>query len=190
MIERFMYRGYSTDKNLCVNDDVRAENISAARFGDMVFLYYESQCNESPENILKCKMKKFPDGRSWERMNDIFHYSKPLSVSHWQRKVKKTPVFTINFLKNERVSEYIFYHFQYQEEYPGDCDKYGMIFNIENLIIMYTEEPEEAETENIHGMLSTKNTPYEYEKWKPLTDGMFKTWEDGFVGWKRIERIL
>ena len=55
---------------------------------------------------------------------------------------------------------------------------------------MYMEEPEEAETEKIPGMLCTKNTPHGYEKWKPLTDGMFKAWDDGFIGWRRIDRVL
>lgn len=189
MIYRKMYRGYWETKNITIKEADGVENVSAAFFGDMIFMYFETEREDiSPEAVLSDGLKSFPDGRKWENMSEIFHYSKPLSREHWERKEKKTPLWRFNALKPEGISKYIYYHFQYQEEYPGDGDKYGIIFNIENIIVMYLEAPEAAETEKIPGMLNTKNSP-RHEAWQQIMGGLFKPDENGTVGWKVMENV-
>lgn len=187
MIHRYMFRGFYKNKNQKINN----ENLlysSISYYKDMVFLYIETEIeNIDPDTLVNDGMKAYPNGKYWENMNEIFHYSKPLSKEHWERKQPKTSVWRVNYLKREEIAKYIFYHFQYQEEYPADkgCDKYGIIFNIDNMIIMYLETPCEYEEEKIEGMLATKNTPK--NEWQKVMDTLFKPWEDGALCWKPMD---
>lgn len=182
-----MYRGYWKNKNITINDVNGVDYASAAYYGDMVFLYFESESDTiSPNDIVNSGLKSFPDGRIWENMSEIFHYSTPLSKEHWKRKGNKTPYWSFNLIKPECVSKYIYFHFQYQEEYPGDGDRYGIIFNIENIIIMYTELPSTPETEKLTGMLTSKNSPLD-DDWGALMNTLFKPHENGKTNWIRME---
>lgn len=174
MIGRNMYLAYADDSFKC-------EYKNIARYKSYVFYYLEN--DEKPEKYINEGLLSFPDGRLWIPMIDIFHYSKPLSAEHWNRKINnKVPEFRIAFLKPECVSAYIFYHYQLQEEKPGLCDKYGMIFQYGNMLVMYLENPREIETEVYSGALSTNNTP---ENMSRIVDEYFIRWENG-EGWKNI----
>ena len=189
MIYRKMYRGYWETKDISPKKVDGVDFLTTAFYGDMIFMYFETENNSiTPESILTDGLKSFPDGRKWETMSEIFHYSKPLSREHWERKGEKTHNWRFNVLKQEEISKYIYYHFQYQEEFPGDGDRYGIIFNIENIIIMYTESPTTVETEKIPGMLNTKNSP-RHNAWGNLMNSLFKPYDDGTLGWKEMEEL-
>ena len=76
----------------------------------------------------------------------------------------------VNRLKAEMVSSYIFYHYQYQEEKPGDWAKYASIYLHENLMFFYLEDPDSPETPPYTGRLDTSNTP---GKWTELMNQHF-----------------
>jgi len=151
-------------------------------------MYFESEnSNINPDDIVSENMIPHPSGKIWNMMLDVFHYSKPLSKEHWKRKIEnKKPIFQVIYLKPEMVSSYIFYHYQYQEERPGEYDKYGVIFIHGNLLVMYLETPEEKETEHYDGKLSTNNTP---TNWAELMTEHFASWEDFEGEWREIKMI-
>lgn len=188
MIYRFMYQGYA-DGPVKPKGDGEAEQVALAENGGAVFLYYESVIPDlPPEAAASGKMKLFPDGSCWRRMPEIFHYSKPLSREHWRRKLAgKTPEFRMNYISPDKVASYIYYHYQYQEEIPGDGDKYGAIFISGNMLMMYLEYPSEPETEKYAGGLNTHNTPY--AQWGEIMDAHFLPWENGKKEWRRIQLI-
>ena len=102
-----------------------------------------------------------------------------MNRTQWERKIPKEPFFQINQLKPEKISSYIYYHFQYQEEYPGDWDKYGSIYLFGDLLVFYLENPTEVETVKTAGLLTSKNTPIDSwdnlmeqhfaDHWRPIT---------------------
>jgi hypothetical protein len=75
----------------------------------------------------------------------------------------------------EMVASYIFYHFQYQEEKPGDGDKYGIIGIHEDLLFFYCEMPTYMEEPSYQGLLNTNNTP---AQWVQLMQKHFNMWPD------------
>ena len=161
-----------------------------------IFLHYETTdtpCEETePDRLvpgLETYLESFPGGvapRYYVPMYDIFHYSHPLSLAHWQRKTAFQPLGQIVRLKPEMLSSYIFYHYQLQEEKPGCGDKYGMISIHENLLFFYLEMPGVTETAAIPGKLATQNTP---ENWQELMHRHFIKWEDGDY-WKKIHTLF
>jgi len=83
----------------------------------------------------------------------------------------------VNQLKSQMVSRYIFYHYQYQEEMPGDGDRYGIIFLHGQDLIFYLEEPTEEETESLIGELNTTHTPI--SQWQEIMREHFADrWRD------------
>lgn len=188
MIYRFMYQGYP-DGPLRLLGNSPAEHASMAEYGGAVFLYYESaQADLPPEAVVDGSLKPYPDGSLWRRLTEIFHYSKPLSAEHWRRKIPdKTPEFRVNYVRQDQIASYIYYHYQYQEEIPGDGNKYCMIFISGNLLVMYSESPEELETERYSGSLQTHITPY--DQWGEIMDAHFKPWENGKREWRPIQLV-
>ena len=124
-------------------------------------------------------------GRYWVPMMDIFHYSAPQRVDHWRRKspVEK-PYGRVIRLRPEKVSSYIFYHYQLQEEHPGRGDKYGLIAIHEDLLFFYQEQPRVAEESPAQPTLNTSNTP---PNWGELMSQHFAPWSDpGEPEWRPI----
>ena len=93
----------------------------------------------------------------------------------------------MNYVLPDKVASYIYYHYQYQEEIPGDGDKYGAIFISGNMLMMYLEYPSEPETEKYAGGLNTHNTPY--EQWGEIMNAHFQPWENGKKEWREIKLI-
>ena len=167
MIYRFMFVAYSKDVHrvkLVPNDKVYA---ALSCNHDELYLYVES--NEEtvdPNQLVEGELIIYPDGKKWERAIEIFHYSWPVSEAQWCRKGKKTPYVRRNLVKPEKTASYIFYHYQYQEEVPGDGDRYGSIYLFGQELIFYAEKPTEKETQVLEGALNTKKSPL--DRWGTL----------------------
>lgn len=176
MIYRFMFAAYAPEQAaLSLRPDPSCYT-ALSRSGSRVFLYIESTVPEvEPETLVCGDLPRRPDGVIWERAAEIFHYSVPVSADQWNRTAPKTPVFRVNYLKPEKIASYIFYHYQYQEEYPGDGDRYGVIYLLGNQMVFYMEDPTEKETQPVKGLLDTKHSPL--EQWHPIMEQHFAdTW--------------
>lgn len=191
MIYRFMFCAYGKTETLKPIPNRSVSCLSVCRFNNMIFIYYESCCpTTKPEEVMVGDFVPFPDGQLFFRMAEVFHYSKPLSDEHWQRRLEnKHGRMDVVFLDPEKIQSYFFYHYQYQEEKPGDGDKYGIIFIYKNLLVFYLEDPCEPETEKYCGSLNTNNSPDEQE-WKRLMSQHFLKWQDFNGEWRTIEKIL
>ncbi|RIX59499.1 hypothetical protein D3P08_04975 [Paenibacillus nanensis] len=150
--------------------ECEASNLSLFRSGAGLFLYYESTAGHVDPHALfrHCEeaLEAWPGEdvpRRWVPMMDIFHYQTPVSEEHWLRKnASALPYARIARLKPEQVSSYVYYHYQYQEEKPGDGDKYGIIALHENLMFFYSEAPATLEQPPYQGKLSTAGTPNDW----------------------------
>lgn len=158
-----------------------SSNLSLFHYGTQLFLYYEStaQSVDPHELFAHCEnaLQTWPgtdQPRRWVPMMDIFHYQQPISEKHWLRSnASSRPYARIAHLKPDKVARYVFYHYQYQEEKPGDGDKYGMIALHENLMFFYSEDPATVETPPYSGSLSTSNTPHD---WAAVMEPHFIPW--------------
>lgn len=211
MLKRLCYRAQSQKGKIDILKDVinkskeslKQKNIltlSLLNSEDTLFLYYECVEDEIvPDRVLGLisqYLKPWPhtkDESLWVPMYDIFHYNKPLGVEQWKRKtegVNVRPIGKVARLRPEMISSYIFYHYQYQEEKPGDGDKYGIINLHENLMFFYLEEPCYKEEADYKGVLNTCNTP---GNWAEVMEPHFIYWEDTEEKeriWKDTELIV
>ena len=184
MINRYMYMGYGLPGDVLDVDSSGIDALSFSFFDGMVFMYFEADTEVNPHDIAGAKLASFPTGERWRRMFDIFHSSVPRDGEHWRRKLDgKKPWIRVNRLKPEMIASYIFYHFQYQEERPGEGDKYEVIFLCGNLMVMYQERPIEHEENPAPPGLDTKNTP---SGWGELMNEHFIPWENGGDCWQEI----
>lgn len=179
MIYRFMFVGYTDDPSrIKIREGLDCYVALSVNTGK-VFMYVETrQETVDPELLADGEMIPYPNGKKWDMANEIFHYSRPVSDEQWHRKIEyKKPHVMVNYLKPDKVSSYIYYHYQYQEEYPGDGDRYGIIYLHGQQIIFYLEDPVEVETEEISGSLTTMNTPK--TQWSELMNMHFvDRWRD------------
>ena len=135
----------------------------------MVFVYFETYGNETPEDVLFTKvsisLNAFPTGEKWVQMTDIFHYSYPISEEYWERKEKnKQPIYKIAFLKHEDIAKYIYYHYKGQQTFAYRHEKYGAIYMYTNILIIYDELPiEEANDELVGGQWIDEDVLAEYD---------------------------
>ena len=106
----------------------------------------------------------------------IFVTTQPRDVEHWRRKtVVEMPFGNVVRLRPEKVSSYIFYHYQLQEERPGSGNKYGLIGLHEDLLFFYQERPSVEEKTPAPPSLNTSNTP---PNWPELMNQHFAPWPD------------
>ena len=190
MIYRYMFAAYADDGVVYADAyDARVTTVTLSRYRDILFLYYEATEREvSPTDVVMGATRPFPDGRQWYPMPDIFHYSRPLSHEHWRRNKKKTPFVRLNRLRRDKIGSYIFYHQQYQEEYPSHGDKYGIIGFFDNYVYFYMEKPEEKDAENTVGTLATRNTPL--DTWQSLMCEHFDPLPDTRKRWCRLDTVF
>jgi hypothetical protein len=178
-------------------EEYGARNLSLFRSGNQLFLYYEGLTKQvDPHTLFICEaaLEAWPGGdtpRRWVPMMDIFHYQKPVSEVQWLRmNAAAKPYARIARLEPEQVSSYIFYHYQYQEERPGDGDKYGLIALHENLMFFYSEAPATVEPPPYKGKLSTSNTPPD---WMAAMKPHFIMWDaetDNSLIWLEIPLVI
>ncbi|MCA0753546.1 hypothetical protein KP806_00665 [Paenibacillus sp. N4] len=164
-------------------EEYGVRQLSLFRSGVRLFLYYESLTKQADPHVLfshcEAALEAWPGEdmpRSWVPMTDIFHYQQPVSEEHWRRRDPETkPYARIAKLKPEQAASYIFYHYQYQEEKPGDGDKYGIIALHENLMFFYSEAPASVEPPPYKGKLSTSSTPPD---WMSVMEPHFIKWDE------------
>lgn len=175
-----------------------ARELSLFQWGNQLFLYYESiQKQVNPHDLFAHAgeaLEAWPGEdapRQWVPMMDIFHYQQPAGPEHWQRRSPPgTPYARLARLRPGEVSSYIFYHYQYQEEKPGDGDKYGIIILHENLMFFYSERPATMEPAPYSGKLATAHTPAD---WAGVMKPHFIMWDEdagNTLIWLEIPRIL
>ncbi len=185
-------------RTLIENEQLTA--VSAHCLDDFIFIYYECTGVEiEPERMFEGVIPQLlpwpgmPEERFFILMPDIFHYNQPVSREHWERSrfdPETVPWVRISYIKPEKLSSYIFYHYQFQEEKPGEGDKYGMIGLHENMLCFYLEKPFTIEKAPFSGLLTTNNTP---GKWKETMVPHFIPWPDPLPGqelWKETELIF
>ena len=184
-MKRFMYCGYPQG-TLELKSDAPVVTSSLVYHKDMAILYFESAQELCPEEVVAGSMAAFPDGSRWWKMAEIFHYFPCDDDELWQRKVEnKTPVLRVNYLNEDKIASYIYYHYDHQEGHQVGVDRYGSIFIYQNMIIMYTENPtEKVEWADIYRQPYTPGR----KDWVALMDQHFKAWEDGVKGWRPCDQ--
>ncbi len=123
-------------------------------------------------------------------MADIFHYRRPADGEPWRQGGLREGYGRLARLRPERIAGYVFYHYQYQEEKPGDGNKYGIIGLHENLLFFYAERPVLVEPAPYAGTLDTSRTP---EDWEAVMRPHFIEWEDAPENetiWHGLDRVL
>lgn len=181
-----------------VMERLRVDHLSLFVCSSQLFLYYECLGTPvSPEVLLpeiSERLAVWPGGekgRRWVPMTDIFHYQKPISIQHWDRRsTEGKPYGRLALLKPEEAASYIYYHYQYQEERPGDGDKYGMIGLHENVLFFYAEQPATREPAPYEGKLKTRLRP---DNWAEVMEPHFIKWEEASKGqelWRELENVL
>jgi len=171
---------------------------SVFQWGRHSFLYYETSTATLTPDVLAGEvghlLEEWPGDsqpRRFVPMMDIFHCGEPRSTDNWQRTTAPETVRArLTRLQPEMVSSYIFYHYQLQEEKPGNFDKYCLISIHENLLFFYQEYPQVVESPPRVGKLATHNTP---DDWHGTMFPHFLLWDDAPAGeeiWRRIELVL
>lgn len=161
MIYRFMFTGFYGNKNITVPPCPEVFFSVVSYFRDRFFVYIESEQEEiDPETLIAGDRKPFPDGTHTMRMASIFHYATPTDAASWKRTTEKTPWVRVALLRYDKVDCYTFYHYKLQEEGECNCDVYGSIYLLGNLLISYNEFPMETGRLNNPCTLATKDIPY------------------------------
>lgn len=162
-------------------------NVNAFVFQNELYVYIESCYEEILPDALFSGMEVYlcpwPDGENkyFYPQTEIFHFNQPDSIEHWKRKQKPDCCAAlIAKIIPEHTASYIFYHYQLQEEQPGNGDKYGRIFIMGDTTFFYREFPEVKEKACYKGKLSTKNSPAS-DKWQSLMEKYFIMWDDYYT---------
>ncbi len=187
LIYKHMYCGYKKNGKITLKKNEKIITSSAAHFEDMTFLYFETKDPSlTVKDVAEGEMKLFPNGDEWFEMSEIFHYFTPANDGEWERKIKnKKAVFRINKLNRDKVASYIYHHVWHQNCNNYDCDRFFSIFIYGNVIVMYSETPEEKVTwQDIEGRPYSPNR----EDWGELMNEHFAAWPDGEKKWVLMER--
>lgn len=187
MIYKYMYCGFSDDEKveLLKNSDIVTSSAAYYPEEKMIFVYYEAKNgNVGIDDVVKGNMKKFPDGKDWCRMIEVFHYFTPLKDEEWTRKVaNKTAEFRINKFYYEKVASYIMHHQQLEKYNLYNCDKFFSIFTYNNIGIIYGENPVEKITwAELEGRPHQPDIP----EWGAMMNEHFAEWPDGHKGWVKL----
>ncbi|MED5019648.1 hypothetical protein P9847_20335 [Paenibacillus chibensis] len=194
---------YFQDDAVCsalteVMERLQVVNLSLFADKNRLFLYYECLEKEAgPDRLLGNSGEKLAiwpgtgKVRWWVPMTDIFHYQHPLSNEQWVRKHSdRRPFGRVARLEPEQIASYVYFHYQYQEEKPGDGDKYGIIGLHENQLFFYSELPETLEPVPYEGKLNTSLKP---DHWAEVMEPHFIKWKgvpEGQDIWRKLELVL
>lgn len=212
MIYRGIFRAFVIDgkmnelnekilsKKSIIEDSIKRKkmmSISFFQFNNEVYLYFDGEELIVPEieyDFLNAFLETIPGGRTlkWREMPDIYHGIKAENKEQWKRNIAaKQGVLKINQVQRHKVSEYIFYHYQMQEEMPGFRGKAGKYWYIgldDRFITMYSEVPVEKPINPPIGSLHTNNTPFDI--WGEKMCSYFLKWEDSNETWRNTKTIL
>ncbi|MDR1800190.1 MAG: hypothetical protein LBR19_09995 [Bifidobacteriaceae bacterium] len=170
---------------------------SVFRHGLDFFAYYECLGDQIPPEDLFGDLTRLAQGwpgeaapQAWAPMADIYHGAEPVSVGYWVRRGPVQALGQVNRLRWDKVASYVFYHYQYQEEKPGDWAKYAAIYLQDNYLFFYQEEPDGPAVTPYPGRLETANTP---DGWQELMLEHFLPWDDDPAlarPWRPAETVL
>lgn len=186
MIYRHMYVAYIDKEDVTLKDCDRVNTVTLGYYDNLAVLYFEtSDSTLVPESFTEGSVLPLPDGRLWMEASDIYHSFSPEDESRWERKIPdKKCYIQINRLKRDKISSYIYYHVERQNDNLLCSDKYLAVYIHEDLIFLYGESPGERMTwEDIEG----KNHHCSRYDWAKLMDEHFRTWQDGTKGWKALK---
>lgn len=167
----------------------KISNLNVFFFENQLFFYIESIDAEITPDALFDGISDYlcvwPDeNKLFRPMACIFHYNEPQSNEHWERKRKPENCYAmIAKIIPDLMARYIYYHYQYQEEYPGDGDKYGRIFIADDILFFYCERPAYVEKALHKGSLDSKNSP-RGEAWQKIMDTHFIWWDEKYTPYK------
>lgn len=121
---------------------------------------------------------------------DVFHDGVPSNPASWRgdRQIDER-IGSIARLKTEKVSSYIFYHYQKQEESTTSFNQTYMIGALGTWLFSYHELPGLLSEQKPQGLLNTQQSPV---NWHEVMLPHFEPWEDAAEGpvlWRRMERI-
>ncbi|MCY9695891.1 hypothetical protein [Paenibacillus alginolyticus] len=124
-------------------------------------------------------------------MIDVFHDGLPENTDFWNgsRSVEER-VGSIARLKPDKVSSYIYYHYQKQEESPDSFNSTYLIGSIGRLLFSYHELPSRVSTRKRQGLLATKHSP---DNWHEVMLPHFELWEEAPEGqrlWRKMECLM
>ena len=161
MIYRFLFVGFSKEPEKVILKENTGCYTALSRNENWLYLYIEANTDTvDPNALAEGPLVAFPDGIYWDRADEIFHYSKPMRPEQWKRKLEnKEPFVRLGRLLPDKISSYIYYHYQLQEELPGDGNRYGVIYLYRDFLIFYSENPNEPETEPHAPGLPTHDSP-------------------------------
>jgi hypothetical protein len=167
------------------------------RYENNVFIYAES-LNSLPAFDWPEQMSEYFENwptdiglKHTKTMLDIFHDADPRLTEGWLSREKPfTSVGSLIFLKPEMYSSYIFYHFQLQEEGLRKFNKSFVIGSEGVCLFAYHEEPAVVDPLYPPGILSTNNSPL---NWEDLMDEHFQRWPESpteRTAWRKMKLIL
>lgn len=210
-IKRFMYR--SQIKVTCLNDFIsllktrkskwisrlKQQGVSTCSIfasGPMLFVYVEANSDFQQfawEDHDLEYLEPWPGEKSARYavpMLDIYHRNKPVPERKWRIEENVVErVGSLARLKADMFSSYVFFHFQLQEEQPGNGNKTYLIGSHERYIFSYAELPKVIEIAP-PGKLSTNHSP---GNWQEIMKPHFDQWEDlpeGENNWRALEEII
>ncbi len=190
-MERFLFRAQRASaapvRPVVCGCPGRAATLALFQDGANYYLYYETEVGAvTPEELfpdltpwlLDWPGKKAP--RKWVPLTEIFHYHDISKFASWRTTGEKKPWGRVIRLKPDHIASYVFYHYQRQEEMPGDGDQYGVIGLWENSLFFYSERPSVCTPPHYSGKLATKSSPI--DQWPQLMGEHFLTpgeqWRD------------
>lgn len=181
---------------------LEVDHLSLFADGNRFYLYYECLGEAvPPERLFMAAGKRLivwpgeetetGTERRWAPMTDIFHYHQPVYGMPWRLPGHLSePYGRLARLKPEETASYIYHHYQYQEERPGDGDKYGIIGLHESTLFFYSEQPATLEPATYEGKLNTSLKPV---RWAEAMEPHFIPWTGVPAGqglWRKLELVL
>ena len=161
--------------------DGKLQSVTVFTLDKQIFLYYESNATFEINDYLP-EISSFVE--MWPGQNELRPYvnmvkcyqSAPMeTVPDWKEaRIGHKPYVSISRMKLEKLDSYIFYHYQLQEEKPGDNGRYMAIWGNEEWFVLYGREGlDDIYASDYKGKLDTQNTP---ENWRETMLPHFYTW--------------
>ena len=200
-MKRFCFRGQYKDDAVLSYVSTQKEHIEALlRAGKIytvtvfsydnqnIFIYYECVGEEelSPSDLfpgITDFMNTWPgeaEVRWFVPMIDIYHSMLPDAEEEaaWHRNEHATPKASMSQMKLDKLSSYIFYHYQLQEEKRSSNGKHMSIWLSDHIALLYSEAPDCRYPNVKPGCLTTNHTP---SNWRDVMVPHFNLFDDGVL---------